>query len=63
MGALVHYPVPVHLQPAYQRFPQGAGGLPVTERLKDAVLSLPMHSDLDEATQDRIIAAVAGYKG
>jgi dTDP-4-amino-4,6-dideoxygalactose transaminase len=53
----------MHLQPAYQRFPQGAGGLPVTERLKDAVLSLPMHSDLDEATQDRIIAAVAGYKG
>jgi len=59
----VYYPVPMHLQPAYQRFPQGAGGLPVTERLKDAVLSLPMHSDLDEATQDRIIAAVAGYKG
>jgi len=59
----VYYPVPMHLQPAYSRFPQGAGGLPVTERLKDRVLSLPMHSDLDEATQDRIIAAVASYKG
>ena len=59
----VYYPVPMHMQPAYQRFPQGAGGLPVTERLKDRVLSLPMHADLDEATQDRVIAAVASYKG
>ena len=59
----VYYPVPMHLQPAYAQFPQGAGGLPVTERLKDRVLSLPMHADLDEATQDRIIAAVASYKG
>jgi UDP-2-acetamido-2-deoxy-ribo-hexuluronate aminotransferase len=49
----VYYPVPMHMQPAYSRFPQGAGGLPVTERLKD----------LDEATQDRIIAAVASFKG
>ncbi len=59
----VYYPVPMHLQPAYRHFPQGAGGLPVTERLKDRVISLPMHSDLDEATQDRIIAAVASFKG
>ena len=51
------------MQPAYRRFPQGAGGLPVTERLKDRVLSLPMHADLDEATQDRVIAAVVSYKG
>jgi len=59
----VYYPVPMHLQPAYARFPQGAGGLPVTERLKDRVLSLPMHADLDEASQDRIVAAVASFAG
>lgn len=59
----VYYPVPMHLQPAYARFPQGAGGLPVTERVKDEVLSLPMHADLDEATQDRIVAAVASFAG
>jgi dTDP-4-amino-4,6-dideoxygalactose transaminase len=58
----VYYPVPMHLQPAYARFPQGTGGLPVTERLKDVVISLPMHSDLDEATQDRVVAAVASYR-
>ncbi len=59
----VYYPIPLHLQPAYEGYPRGAGGLPVTERLKDRVISLPMHADLDEATQDRIIAAVASYKG
>ncbi len=57
----VYYPIPLHLQPAYAHFPRGAGGLPVTERLKDRVLSLPMHPDLDETTQDRIVAAVAGF--
>jgi len=30
--------------------------------LKDVVISLPMHADLDAATQDRIIAAVASFK-
>lgn len=59
----VYYPIPLHLQPAYEHYPRGAGGLPVTERLKDVVISLPMHSDLDAATQDRIVAAVAGFKG
>jgi UDP-2-acetamido-2-deoxy-ribo-hexuluronate aminotransferase len=58
----VYYPIPLHLQPAYARFPQGAGGLPVTERLKDVVISLPMHADLDEATQDKVVAAVASYR-
>lgn len=59
----VYYPIPLHLQPAYERYPRGAGGLPVTERLMERVISLPMHSDLDETTQDRIIAAVASFKG
>ncbi len=62
MPTAVYYPIPLHLQPAYEHYPRGAGGLPVTERLKDVVISLPMHADLDAATQDRIIAAVASFK-
>ena len=58
----VYYPIPLHLQPAYDMYPCGPQGLPVTERLKDRVISLPMHSDLDAATQDRIIAAVASFR-
>ncbi|PZO05049.1 MAG: aminotransferase DegT [Alphaproteobacteria bacterium] len=59
----VYYPVPMHLQPAYARFSAGEGSLPVTERLKERVISLPMHSDLDAPTQTRIIDAVASFKG
>ncbi|MGQ3112007.1 MAG: DegT/DnrJ/EryC1/StrS family aminotransferase, partial [Brevundimonas sp.] len=50
-------------QPAYARFSAGPGSLPVTERLKETVISLPMHADLDETTQDRVVAAVASFKG
>ena len=58
----VYYPIPLHLQPAYEMYPRGPQGLPVTERLMQRVISLPMHSDLDAATQDLIIAAVASFK-
>jgi dTDP-4-amino-4,6-dideoxygalactose transaminase len=54
----VHYPVPLHRQEPYQRFPVAEGGAPVSERLAEEVISLPMHAYLDEATQDRIITAV-----
>jgi dTDP-4-amino-4,6-dideoxygalactose transaminase len=54
----IHYPKPVHRQPAYRRFPVADGGLPVSELLAEEVVSLPMHAYLDEPTQDRIIEAV-----
>jgi UDP-2-acetamido-2-deoxy-ribo-hexuluronate aminotransferase len=53
----VHYPIPIHRQPAYAAFHDGAA-LPVSERLAEEVMSLPMHADLDAATQDRIVAQV-----
>jgi dTDP-4-amino-4,6-dideoxygalactose transaminase len=54
----VHYPVPLHRQEPYKQFPVAEGGAPVSERLADEVISLPMHAYLDEASQDRIIEAV-----
>src|SRR5215470_14353428 len=54
----IHYPTPLHRQQPYQRFPIAAGGAPVSERLAEEVISLPMHAYLDAMTQDRIIAAV-----
>jgi dTDP-4-amino-4,6-dideoxygalactose transaminase len=56
----IYYSKPMHQQTAYRDFPVAEGGLPVSERLSDDVISLPMHAYLDEATQDRIIAAVRG---
>jgi dTDP-4-amino-4,6-dideoxygalactose transaminase len=54
----IYYPIPLHAQGPYQHFPVAEGGAPVSERLADEVVSLPMHAYLEEATQDRIIEAV-----
>ena len=59
----IYYPTPLHRQAAYRHFPVADGGVPVSERLTEEVISLPMHAYLDEATQDRIIAAVRGRAG
>jgi dTDP-4-amino-4,6-dideoxygalactose transaminase len=53
----IYYPVPLHRQEPYRAYPVAEGGAPVSERLADEVISLPMHAYLDESTQDRIIAA------
>jgi dTDP-4-amino-4,6-dideoxygalactose transaminase len=52
---MVYYPKPLHLQTAYRHFPLAGNGLPVSERLAQEVLSLPMHPYLDHVTQDRVI--------
>ena len=59
----VYYHTPLHRQAAYGHFPLVDGGAPVSERLAEEVISLPMHAYLDEATQDRIIEAVRGALG
>lgn len=57
----VYYPIPLHRQPAYRQHPVGPGGLAVTEAKAERVISLPMSAYLDEAVQDRVIAAVASF--
>lgn len=57
----VYYPAPMHVCPAYDSFPIGAGGLAVTEAKMSRVLALPMHPYLSEAEQDFIVDAVARF--
>jgi dTDP-4-amino-4,6-dideoxygalactose transaminase len=57
---MVYYTKSMHQQTAYRAFPVADGGLPVSEQLSDDVISLPIHAYLDEAAQDRVIAAVRG---
>src|SRR5581483_2873984 len=54
----IYYPKPLHRQQAYKHYPVADNGLPVSDRLADEVISLPMHAYLEEATQDRIVGAV-----
>jgi dTDP-4-amino-4,6-dideoxygalactose transaminase len=51
----IYYPIPLHRQQAYKQYPVGKGGVAVSDRLADEVISLPMHAYLDTSTQDRII--------
>ena len=55
----VYYPIPMHRQPPYSRYPVSDDGLQVTAALCEQVLSLPMHPYLDGATQDQIAVALA----
>jgi len=54
----VHYPVPLNMQPAFASLRQGEGTFPKSDHAAKRVMSLPMDAFLDEATQDRIVAAV-----
>jgi dTDP-4-amino-4,6-dideoxygalactose transaminase len=53
----IHYPRPAHLQPVYQGLAE-PGSLPITERLADTVLSLPIYPELTDAEVDAVAAAV-----
>ena len=56
----IHYPVPVHLQPAYADLGYGSEDLPVTEQAAAELLSLPMFPELTEAQIETVAAAVRG---
>ncbi len=55
----VHYPVPLHRQPAYQHGCRISGTLTNSDAVAGRVVSLPMHPHIDLATQEAIVRAVA----
>jgi dTDP-4-amino-4,6-dideoxygalactose transaminase len=55
----IHYPIPVHLQPAYADLGYRPGDFPVAERLARETLSLPMFPGITEAQVDAVCAALA----
>jgi UDP-2-acetamido-2-deoxy-ribo-hexuluronate aminotransferase len=59
----VHYPVPLHLQPAYAGRCRVAGPLAHAEALAQRVLSLPLHPALDEPTQQQVARALGAALG
>jgi dTDP-4-amino-4,6-dideoxygalactose transaminase len=61
IAALVHYPVPVHLQPAYQGRLPGRNKLPETEQAASEVLSLPLYPGLREEQVQAVIEAIRSF--
>ena len=55
----IHYPIPIHLQPAYAELQQNAGSFPHTERGASRILSLPMYAELTESQMDRVVEALS----
>jgi dTDP-4-amino-4,6-dideoxygalactose transaminase len=62
IGTAIHYPVPVHLQPAYQsRLSVPQAGLPQTENAVREILSLPMHPQLSGAEAKQVAEAIQSF--
>jgi len=59
----VHYPVPLHLQPAYAFLGHARGDFPVSERACETVVSLPIHPTLSDEQVDFVITAVREFFG
>jgi dTDP-4-amino-4,6-dideoxygalactose transaminase len=60
IGTGIHYPVPVHLQPAYAgRIATGPGGCPQTEAAAKEILSLPLYPELTDEQVDTVCAALS----
>jgi len=62
VGALIHYPVPVHLQPAYRSGLSETRALSETERAAREVLSLPIYPEIKEAEVEQVVKAVRSYR-
>jgi dTDP-4-amino-4,6-dideoxygalactose transaminase len=59
--AMIYYPIPLHLQKAYSDARYKEGDFPVTEKLCATVMSLPIHTELDEETLKYITDSVLEF--
>ncbi len=59
--AMIYYPVPLHMQKAYTDERYQNGDFPVTEHLCDVVISLPMHTEMQDDQLNHIITTVQQY--
>lgn len=61
IGAAIHYPAPVHVQPAYHRLGYAPGSLPVTEALAGRILSLPLYPQLAPMDAAAVAASIGRF--
>ncbi len=61
VASAIHYPTPIHLQPAYADATADQGDLPISERLAAESCSLPIFPSITDEELDRIAAAVSSF--
>lgn len=57
----LHYPVPLHMQPAMKSFQYSEGDFPVTEKVVNEILSLPIYPELSTDKQDYIVETIRDF--
>lgn len=63
IGVGIHYPIPLHLQPAYKSLGYANGAFPISEQYSREVLSLPMYPELTEQQQREVATAIREIVG
>jgi dTDP-4-amino-4,6-dideoxygalactose transaminase len=61
IGSAVHYPVPLHLQPAYRQLGYGPGDFPVAEEYARTVLSLPLYQGIREEEARAVVKTITEF--
>ena len=59
--SMIYYPIPLHLQKAYRQPGVERGAFPITEKLSKTVLSLPIHTEMNEEQLDYICTIIRKY--
>lgn len=59
--SLIHYPIPIHLQPAYRKLVIKKDTLPITENISEEVVSIPIYPELIEREVDYIVKRITEY--
>ena len=62
IATIIHYPIPPHLQKAYEYLGYKKGDLPIAERYAEEVLSLPMYNGMTQEEQDFVIEKLNSFK-
>jgi dTDP-4-amino-4,6-dideoxygalactose transaminase len=61
IGVGIHYPIPLHLQPAYAGMGLGRGAFPVAEAASEQVVSLPMFAEITPRQQAQVVDAIKAF--
>lgn len=61
IGTGIYYPLPLHLQPCYETLGYHKGDFPISERLSQEALSLPMYPELSAGAKSTVTKAVRGF--
>jgi dTDP-4-amino-4,6-dideoxygalactose transaminase len=59
--SMIYYSIPLHLQKAYRRPGFGEGSFPVTEKLSASVISLPIHTEMNDEQLNYICSTIGNY--